>query len=350
MPKIIISRLPLLMMLSVLVAFIIYLQIPKVEVSNKKNQRVVTVKTITANLAEFKDVVEALGTTIANEQVLITSKYSALVDDISFQDGQMVKKGDVLISLSSQEEAAKVEELQANLAESVAQLNRFVDLHQKKATSIAQVEQQEAKTKAIAAQLLSAKAKLNDLTIKAPFSGKLGFRKISVGALVDSGDTITSLDDLSKIKVDFSIPEYYLTTIKIGQIISAQSIAYKNEEFTGKITAIDSRIDNITRTLKVRAEIPNLEFKLRAGMLLNINVVRQVENVLQVPESAVIPVEKKHFVFVVEDNKAKQKMIVIGRRQPGIVEVITGISQGEHVVIEGALKLRDGSQVNVLEH
>ncbi|MBA6389571.1 efflux RND transporter periplasmic adaptor subunit [Colwellia sp. BRX10-3] len=343
-------RLPLLLLVGVLIALIVYLQWPEEATTKEKYQRVVSVKTAKIVLAEYKDSVEAVGTSRANEQVYITSKYSDLVDEVLFQDGETVNKGDVLVRLNSREEAAKVKELQANLAESVSQLNRFQDLYKQKATSQSLVDQQEAKTKAISAQLLSAKIKLAEFTIKAPFSGILGFREISLGALINVGDVITSLDDLSIIKVDFSIPERYLTTVSIGQRIEATNTAYKENVFIGKISSIDSRIDSVTRTLKVRAEIPNTDHKLRAGMLLNLQVVRKVEQILQVPESAVIPIEDQHFVFVVEAGKAIKKQLEIGRRYRGFVEVVGGVDANTEVVVEGALKLRDGSAVNALEN
>lgn len=339
-------RLPLLLLVGVLIALVIYLQWPEKAIKQEQHERVVSVKTTQIALAEFKDSVEAVGTSRANEQVFITSKYSDLVDEVLFQDGETVQKGDILVRLNSKEEGAKVKELQANLAESVAQLNRFQDLYKQKATSQSLVDQQEAKTKAISAQLLSAKIKLAEFTIKAPFSGMLGFREISLGALINVGDVITSLDDLSTIKVDFSIPERYLTTVSIGQRIEATNTAYKEKVFIGKISSIDARIDSVTRTLKVRAEIPNADHKLRAGMLLNLQVVRNVEQILQVPESAVIPIEDEHFIFIVEADKAVKKKLEIGRRHRGFVEVVAGVEIGTEVVIEGALKLRDGTAVN----
>ncbi len=341
-------RLPLFILVGLLIVLVVYLQWPESSNAKERHQRVVSVKTTTIALAEFKDEIEAIGTSRANEQVFITSKYSDLVEKIYFQDGQMVKKGDILISLNSDEEAAKVKELEANLEESVSQLNRFQDLYTNKAMSKSLVDQQDAKTKAIAAQLLSAKIKLADFTIKAPFSGILGFREISLGTLINVGDVITSLDDLSTIKVDFSVPERHLTTVALGQRIEAMNTAYKSHVFVGKITSIDSRLDSTTRTLKVRAEIPNHDHKLRAGMLLNVQVVRNVEQILQVPESAIIPIEDKHFVFVVNEGKAVKKQLKIGRRYHGFVEVLDGVDAGTAVVIEGALKLRDGSAVNVM--
>lgn len=345
------SRLPFILILFTLIALITYLQWPQGEqVGKKRHQRTVSVKVAETKVAEFKDVIEAVGNARANEQVLITSKYADLVDAVSFQDGDLVRKGDILVQLNSQEEAAKVKELEANLAESVAQLNRYQDLLEKKATSKSLVDQQEAQTKAIAAQLLSAKTKLNDLIITAPFDGLLGFREISVGAYIKSGDVITSLDDLSIIKVDFSVPERFYTAVAIGQTVEATNTAYQGKNFIGKITSLDPRIDMTTRMVKVRAEIPNGDLLLRPGMLLNINVERSVEQVQQIPESAIIPIEDNQFVFVISEGKALRKQVTTGRRKPGIVEITSGLVAGEPVVVEGALKLRDGTSVNVLEN
>mgnify|MGYP006402790189 CR=1 FL=1 len=343
------SRLPFIIILSAMLALIAYLNWPSDVVEKQRRQRVVTVKVAKASNTEFKDVIEALGNARANEQVLISSKQSDVVDRVLINDGDHVQKGDILVQLNSDEEAAKVKELEANLAESVAQLNRFQDLLKKKATSKSQLDEQEAQTKAIAAQLLSAKTRFNDMTVKAPFDGVLGFREVSVGAYIKSGDVITSLDDLDTVKVDFSVPERFYTTIKIGQRIDAKNTAYQGQIFTGKITSVDPRIDSVTRSVNVRAEIPNANYKLRPGMLLNITVERRVDNVLQVPESAIIPIEDKHFVFVIDDDKAQRKQVEVGRRKPGVVEITAGLVDGEPVVIEGALKLRDGTQVNILE-
>jgi membrane fusion protein (multidrug efflux system) len=342
------SRLPLFILVAILVALITYLQWPEAKQEKSKFKRVVAVKMVPVVLAEFIESVEAVGTARANEQVVITSKYSDLVDEIYFDDGQQVKKGAVLVKLNNQEELAKVNELKANLSESQAHLKRLTELLSSRATSKSLVEQQEAKTKAIEAQLVSAKAKLNDLTVRAPFAGVLGFREVSKGAYIDAGDIITSLDDLSSIKIDFHLPERLLTHIHVGQQVTAINSAYQNKEFVGKITAIDSRIDSSTRSIKVRATINNKALKLHPGMLLNISVLLQVENILQLPESSLIPIENTHYVFVVNEGKAIRKAIKIGRRHPGVVEVISGLIESEQVVVEGALKLRDGSAVSVI--
>jgi membrane fusion protein (multidrug efflux system) len=343
-----VSRIPLLLIAVVLVVLISYLQWPENKQNKSQFKREVAVKMTEVVLTEFVDSIEAVGTGRANEQVLLTSKYSNLISDVYFDDGQLVNRGDILVKFNNKEELAKVSELEANLSESKAQLTRLLELLTSKATSRSIVDQQSAKTKAIKAQLVSARAKLDELTIRAPFAGVLGFREVSRGSYINSGEVITSLDDLSVIKVDFFIPERLLTNIAVGQKITAGNTAYKSEKFIGEIVAIDSRIDVTTRMVKVRATIKNKALKLRPGMLLSMNVLLTIEDILQLPESAIIAIEDKHYVFVVSEGKALRKEIIIGRRQPGVVEVVSGLLAKERVVVEGALKLRDGSAVKIL--
>lgn len=343
------SRLPLIILSGLLIALLVYLNWPKPEAVKKYNAHVISVKTAKLIMAKFSDEFEALGTAKANEDVIITSQYSDIIESIHFNDGDVVKKGDILVELGKAEEQAKVQEYQANLDESTAQLNRFRELLKNNVGSIAQRDEQLAKVQAIKAQLRSAEAILANLTIRAPFDGQLGFRQVSVGALIENGETITSLDDIETIKVDFSIPERFITTVRVGQLIAATNIAFPNVKFNGKVTSISPRVDAVTRTVQVRAVIPNTPAKLRPGMLMSIILERNIEEVLQLPESAIIPFEDRHFVFVVEDGSAKRVDVVIGRRKPGTVEIISGIDEGTNVVVEGALKLRDGTKVQTTE-
>ncbi|KGJ99142.1 efflux RND transporter periplasmic adaptor subunit [Thalassotalea sp. ND16A] len=341
------SRLPLFALALMLIALLVYLNWPAPQENAQQFSRVVSVKTATLTMAEFSDEFEALGTAKANEEVIITAQYSDIIESIHFDDGDTVKKGDILVELAKAEELAKVKEYQANLDESTAQLDRFKELLKKNVGSIAQRDEQRAKVEAIRAQLISAKAVLANLTIRAPFDGQLGFRQVSVGALIENADVITSLDDVQTIKVDFAIPERFFTTVNVGQLIAATNVAYPGVKFNGKVTGIASRVDTITRTIQIRAEIPNLSAKLRPGMLMSIIVERNVEQILLLPEGGVIPFEDRHFVFVVEGDTAKRVNVIVGRRKPGIVEISSGIAEGTQVVVEGALKLRDGAKVKV---
>ncbi|WP_068546014.1 efflux RND transporter periplasmic adaptor subunit [Thalassotalea crassostreae] len=342
------SRLPLILLSAVLIALLAYLNWPQEQSNYQRQARVVSVKVAAVKFAEFSDEFEALGTTTANEQVTITAQYSDIVETLSFDDGDTVKKGDILVEFAKAQEQAKVNELEANLEVSVTQLKRLKELSNQKVGSIAQTEEQQAKVRSIRAQLMSAQAVLDNLTIRAPFDGQLGFRQVSVGEFVNNGEEITILDDISVVKVDFAIPERFITTVTKGQKVSATNVAYPGKQFIGEITSIATRIDANTRTIQVRAKINNADKYLRPGMLMSILLQRNVEETLQLPESGIIPFEDRHFVFVVEDGVAKRVDVVIGRRKPGLVEVKSGVLEGTPVVIEGALKLREGSAVSII--
>ncbi|WP_371188844.1 efflux RND transporter periplasmic adaptor subunit [Thalassotalea maritima] len=343
------SHWPIFILAAILLALLIYINLPEEQQSRSRGARVVSVVTSPAVIADFSDEFEALGTAKANEQVMITAQYSDIVESVHFEDGESVTKGQVLVELAKDEEQAKIAELQANLDIATAQLKRFRELLKSNVASVAQVDEQKAKVTALQAQLQSAKAVLSNLTIRAPFDGQLGFRQVSNGALVSNGDEITSLDDISVIKVDFTIPERFINTIAIGQIINASNIAFKGQAFSGKVTSISPRVDATTRTVKVRAELANTERKLRPGMLMSIILQRDIERVLQIPESGIIPFEDKHFVFINQDGVAKRINVEIGRRKPGTVEITAGLVEGQQVVTEGALKLREGAQVSTAD-
>jgi len=270
------------------------------------------------------------------------------VKAINFEDGDKVIEGELLVQLNNTEERARVEELKANIDEAKRQFTRIADLRQSNATSEQLLDEQQARVKALQAQLDIALAQLNDLQIRAPFSGMLGNREISIGSLVQPGDTITTLDDISLIKVDFSIAENHLASVAKGQTLSASSVAYPGEEFIGKITNIDTRLDPISRSIRVRATIDNKDNRLRPGMLLTVVVEKRVLNTLVLPEKALVPVQDKQYVYVVNDNVAQQTEVVIGERRPGLVQIVSGLNEGDEVITEGTLRVRDQSPVNVL--
>lgn len=339
---------PLVFLVIVLSCLLVYINMQGAEKSEKGRKRVVAVKAVEVAKSEFRDVVEALGNATANEEVEISSKQSEFVKSVNFDDNQIVEEGFVLVEQVDIEEKSKIKELQANLDESKAQYRRFKELLSLSAASQAQVDEQEAKVKGIQAQLESAYSQLDDLSIKAPFNGVLGMRNVSKGAYINSGDVITTLDDISQIKVDFTIPERYLPTIEVGQRIEASTKAYENETFIGQVFSIDSRIDQLTRTVRVRAIIKNPDYRLRPGMLMSIVIERHVDNIIILPESAIIPIEENQYVYLVDGDKAKRIPVTTGRRKLGIVEIVDGLELGQKVVVEGALKLNDGSPIRLL--
>lgn len=190
-------------------------------------------------------------------------------------------------------------------------------------------------------------ARLDERLIRAPFSGVLGFRQVSPGSLLTTNTVVTTLDDISIIKLDFSVPENFLSALKPGMEINAKSSAYENDVFVGQVETINSRVDPVTRTVTVRALLKNDDRRLRPGMLLTVNLIRSRKEVLAVPEESVIPVQDRKYVYVVTDGVANRIEITAGRIQPGLIEVLDGINAGQQVVTQGAMKLRPGSKVAI---
>ena len=138
--------------------------------------------------------------------------------------------------------------------------------------------------------------------ITAPFAGRVGLRNVSLGGLVNPGAVITTLDDLSVVKLDFSVPEVFLATLKPGLTVEARSDAYPGDSFSGKVASIDTRVDPTTRSVAIRALIDNREARLRPGMFMTLKLVRSEGDALMLPEQAIVPENERHYVFVVADG------------------------------------------------
>jgi membrane fusion protein (multidrug efflux system) len=307
----------------------------------------IAVAVITAVVQKEKLATElnALGTARANEAVEVTSKTSNIVTAVHFSDGQRVRQGQVLVELDSAQARADVAEAEAARADSASQVKRSKELLATRVLSEAQYEQLEATLKANEARLAAARARLADTVIRAPFSGRVGLRRVSVGSLVNPGTVITTLDDISVIKVDFAVPENFIAGLRQGLKVTATAAAFPGREFSGTVTGVDSRVDPVSRSVIVRAEIANPSGELKPGMFLNVRLTRDEHDALMIPEGALVPEQSRQFVFVVEDGQALRREVRIGRREPGRVEIVAGLEPGERVVVEGTQKLREGSLV-----
>jgi membrane fusion protein (multidrug efflux system) len=292
--------------------------------------------------------VEALGTARANEAVEITSKAANTVVAVRFEEGQLVRRGQLLIEFDGAQARADLAAAEAALAESRSAYARSKDLFTQQALSQAQLETIEATLLANEARVAAAQARLADTLIRAPFDGRVGLRRVSVGAFVSPGTVITTLDDTSTMKVDFDVPEVFLAVLKPGLEVAANSAAYTEQAFAGEVESVDSRVDPVTRTIKVRARLPNPDGRLRPGMFLTVRVSREPLPGLVVPEQALVPERGKTYVFALADGRISRREVVIGRRTPGEVELTTGVAAGERVVIEGTQKVRDGSAAHEL--
>lgn len=302
-----------------------------------------------ARMKPFPLSTEALGNALANESIDVRTEITAALKAIRFEEGQQVEKGAVLVELENAEQLADLAAARAALVESASQFKRSQELFKTKVVSASQLEQLKAKQEADGAAVNAAQSRLDQTVIRAPFSGRLGLRRVSIGSVLDTSTVITTLDDTSAIKLDFNVPEVFLSSLEQGQAVSAHSAAWPDQQFLGVVSTIDTRVDPISRTITVRAVLPNVEHRLRPGMFLTVSLLKEEVESLLIPEEAIVPERSKQFVFVVGDgNIVHMREIQTGRRRPGEVEVLQGLEPGELVITEGTMKVRHGQTVTVI--
>lgn len=291
------------------------------------------------------DVVEALGTALANESVTMTAKVTDTVRRVNFEDGDFVDAGTVLVELTNQEEEAALAEARANLDDAESQLRRLEDLSARGLTAASELDVARSRAAAVQARLNSVVARLRDRLIQAPFSGVLGFRQVSPGTMLSPNTPITSIDDISIIKLDFTVPETFIGAMAQNAKVVAKSVSFPGREFDGTVRTVGSRVDPVTRAVTVRAHIENEDRALRPGMLLTVEVVTGERDALVVPEGAVFQVQNRAYVYRADGDVARQQQIEIGGRRFGVVEVLGGLDEGDLIVVEGIVKLREGARM-----
>jgi membrane fusion protein (multidrug efflux system) len=204
----------------------------------------------------------------------------------------------------------------------------------------------EARVRSAEARTRSLDARLDDVRIVAPFDGRVGMRQVSVGALLQPGTAITSLDDLSRIKLDFSIPENFLGKLRPGLPVFARSSAYVGRVFEGTVAVVDTRVDPVTRAVRVNALFDNRDESLKPGMFITVELaLERRENALLIDEEALVPEGARQYVFVVRDNRAIRAEVKLGNRQQGSVEVIEGLKAGDQVIVRGTSRVRPNQPV-----
>ena len=256
---------------------------------------------------------EALGNARANESVEIRPEITAAIVEISFEEGHSVDRGAVLVRLQDSEPLADLAAARAALVDSESQYRRASELFKTRVVSESQLEQLEAQRDADLAAVNAAEARLAQTVIRAPFAGQLGLRRVSLGSIVSPSTVITT-------------------------------------RFQGRVTSIDTRVDPVSRTVTVRALLPNEDGHLLPGMFLTVTLLREDVFSLMIPEQAIVPERSRQFVFVVgADNTVERREIRTGRRRPGEVEVLEGLTSGERVITEGTQKVRPGDQIRIVE-
>ncbi len=319
------------------------------------------VEVLPVSTGVITEIAEAVGTTRAFESVIINSKVSGMVESISFTEGATIKAGDELLRLDSAERKADWEGAKAAIAQEEAKrselktkLDRAIELRRSGSGTEALVSdlQAQVRTADSAVQNAIAKeraamARMNDMVVRAPFTGRVGIRQVSVGSYLDTKTNITTLDDISKVRLDFQVPESLLARIRPEAAIKASSVAFGDRKFDGKVAVIDTRIDPLTRSVRLTAIVDNPGDALRPGMFMVAWLeVAKREGALLIPEEAIVGEGPLQIAFAVKDNKVERRVLRIGQREAGKVEVLQGLAQGEQVVVRGLQRVRGGMTVN----
>lgn len=309
--------------------------------------RPTAVTTVRVQPEAFADSIVATGTVKARESVTVTAKVSEIVQTVHFDSGQEVRAGAPLITLSDRQQQASLAEAQAAADDAERLYRRQSELAQQQLIARSQLDNQRAVRDAAQARIAQIRAQLADRVIRAPFSGVLGLRQVSPGALVTPGVAIATLDDLSRVYVDFPLPESQLSRISPGQHIRGHVVAYPERTFDGVVATVDARIDPATRAVQVRADFANVGRPLRPGMLMTVDVASAERQALLLPEMAVTQVGADSFVFRVKpDDSVEQAKVTLAARRDGKVEIASGLAAGDRIVIDGAGKLRPDGKIS----
>lgn len=295
--------------------------------------------------ARFVEQIDAVGTARANEQVTLTAPVTQRIVRLNFDDGAYVAKGQVIAVLETATQNAQLAQASARAKEANQQLQRLEALRARGFATRSAVDTQVALAGQAAAQAAEARAGIADRVVRAPFGGWVSLRNISAGAVITAGTEIVTVSDVSRIKLDFPVPETLLAQLKPGQPIVAVAAAYPDQPFSGTVDTVDPVLNPQTRAATVRAVLANGDRKLKPGMLLTVTIEAAARTSPAVPELALVGEGENRFVFTVVNGKARRVQVRTGLRQNGMVEIVEGLNAGQRVVTEGVVKIADGQDV-----
>jgi membrane fusion protein (multidrug efflux system) len=321
---------------------------PKADVKDgPRVERPVPVETVVVQAKRLADRVEAVGTTRARRAIDIVPLASGRLEELGFVPGSSVEEGQVLARLDDAAQRADLEEAEAALLQANQALNRARALRSGKNISQSTVDELANAQAAALARVDRARKDLSDRVIRAPFPGVVGFQEVEVGARVQEGQTIATLDDLSVVEVEFAVPEIHYGRVHPGLVARATSRAYPERVFEGRVDRVDSRVGETSRAFRVRASLPNPDRSLPSGLFLNVDVILSERDAPVIPEEAILAEAQGSVVFVVTEGRAHRRAIVTGTRIDGLVEVVEGLDIGENIVRLGVHRMRDGVPVSV---
>jgi membrane fusion protein, multidrug efflux system len=305
-----------------------------------------TVEAARPKVESVSETLSAVGTLRADESVTIRPELAGRVEAVLFDEGQKVAKGAALFRLDASLVQADVAEAQANASNSERELKRAQELASRKLIAPSDVDTKRAQAAVDGAKLASNRTRLGKTEIRAPFAGTTGLRKVSPGEYVNIGDALVDLVALDTLKLDFSLPEVYLGRFAPGQKIALSVDAQSSRRFDGEVYAVAPQVDLATRSVTLRARVPNADGSLFPGQFAKVSLqIGSRENALLVPEQALWPQGEKQNVYIIKDGKAELVEVKTGLRKPGLVEITSGITAQDEVISAGQMKIGPGAKV-----
>ena len=301
--------------------------------------------------ARLRDDINAVGTIRSNESVILKPEVAGRITRLNFSDGQQVQKGQLMVGFDATVNLAEVQQAKAELAIATANFTRNADLARQKFISERAKDESDANVQVLDAKLALAQARLAKLEIRAPFSGIVGIRNVSVGDYVKDGAELVNLEDVSSVKVDFRVPEKFADRTARGQVIEVNVDALPGRVFTAKVDAIDPQVDASGRSSLLRGRIANADGKLKPGMFARVRLIlSERADALVVPEEAIVPQGDKVTVWKVVDGKVERVEVSTGLRRDAKVEILSGLKLGDTIVTAGQIRLsKNGAAVRIAQ-
>ena len=308
----------------------------------------IVVEASKVQVVNLPQAITAVGSLRSDETIIVRPEIAGRVSRIHFREGERVAKDTVLVKLDDSVQQADLERARANLKLSKTKHERAIDLRDKGFLSSQALDESENNLRVAQADAELMEARSSKTTIRAPFAGTIGLRQVSIGDYVKEGQDIVNLESLDALKVDFRVPELALSQVRDGQTLQITLDAMPDRAYDGRVVAINPLIDANGRAIVIRAQVPNVDGKLRPGMFARVRLFTSgMKDTLVVPEESLFPVGDDKYVYKVVDNKALRQKIEIGARRDGKVEVLNGLTPTDVVVTAGALKLREGVAVQL---
>ncbi|WP_404366189.1 efflux RND transporter periplasmic adaptor subunit [Marinobacter sp.] len=314
-----------------------------------RQKRASPVNVVSPEMVTVKDGVVAVGTLKSRQQVELTSEVNGRIVRLNFEPGERVDRGQLLVQLDDSQERVNLRVFEAQYADARRQFERARSLRSRNSISQAQLDDLNTTLDVTRAQLEAARSRVEDHRIEAPFAGITGLVDVSEGAYLTIGDSIATLDAMDRMELTFSVPERYLGQISRGQKLTARTAAFPDEIFEGTLAELGSRISELSRALPVKAVIENPDLKLRPGQFMSVDLTLRQRQALVVPEQSILVQGSRAFVFLAEGEEARRQEVILGSREPGIVEVSSGLSDGDLVIVTGQDRLSSGDRITLVK-